>query len=49
VVSTGLFGITRVRRSVILLDWVATIMLVGGIRTLWRSGRRRDRREDDER
>ena len=48
-VSTGLFGITRVRRSVILLDWVATIMLVGGIRTLLRSGRRRDRREDDER
>ena len=49
VVSTGWFGIPRVRRSVILLDWVATIMLVGGIRTLWRSGRRRDRREDDER
>ena len=48
-VSTGLFGITRVRRSVILLDWVATIILVGGIRTLWRSGGRRDRREDDER
>ncbi len=49
VVSTGLFSIPRVRRSVILLDWGATIMLVGGIRTLWRSGRRRDRREDDER
>ena len=37
VVSTGWFGIPRVRRSVILLDWGATIMLVGGIRTLWRS------------
>ena len=49
VVSTGLFGIPRLRRSLILLDWGATIMLVGGIRTLWRSGRRRDRREDDER
>ena len=49
VVSTGLFGIPRLRRSLIFLDWGATIMLVGGIRTLWRSGRRRDRREDDER
>jgi FlaA1/EpsC-like NDP-sugar epimerase len=39
VVSTGLFGIPRVRRSVILLDWGATIMLVGGMRTLWRSVR----------
>ena len=37
VVSTGWFGIPRVRRSVILLDWGATIMLVGGIRSLWRS------------
>ncbi len=27
----------RVRRSVILLDWAATIMLVGGLRTVWRS------------
>ena len=39
VVSTDLFSIPRVRRSVILLDWGATIMLVGGIRTLWRSVR----------
>ena len=37
VVSTGWFGIPRVRRSVILLDWGTTIMLVGGIRSLWRS------------
>ena len=27
----------RVRRSVLLLDWGATILLVGGIRTIWRS------------
>jgi FlaA1/EpsC-like NDP-sugar epimerase len=39
VVSIDWFGIPRVRRSVILLDWGATIMLVGGIRTLWRSVR----------
>jgi FlaA1/EpsC-like NDP-sugar epimerase len=31
--------IPRVQRSVILLDWAATIMLVGGMRTLWRSVR----------
>ena len=35
--STGWVGIPRVRRSVILLDWGATIMLVGGMRMLWRS------------
>ena len=29
--------ITRVPRSVILLDWAATILAVGGIRALWRS------------
>ncbi len=39
VMSLGWFGIPRVRRSVILLDWGATIMLVGGMRTLWRSVR----------
>jgi len=30
-------GIPRIRRSIFLLDWACTIMLVGGIRTLWRS------------
>lgn len=29
--------ITRVPRSVILLDWAATILAIGGIRALWRS------------
>ena len=37
VLSTGWIGVPRVRRSVILLDWGATIMLVGGMRMLWRS------------
>jgi FlaA1/EpsC-like NDP-sugar epimerase len=37
VLSTGWIGIPRVRRSVILLDWGTTIMLVGGMRMLWRS------------
>jgi FlaA1/EpsC-like NDP-sugar epimerase len=27
----------RVRRSVLLLDWGATILLLGGLRTIWRS------------
>ncbi|MBM4021545.1 MAG: polysaccharide biosynthesis protein [Planctomycetes bacterium] len=36
--STGqLPWIPRVRRSVILLDWAATILLLGGLRTVWRS------------
>jgi FlaA1/EpsC-like NDP-sugar epimerase len=36
--STGRIpGIKRIPRSVILLDWACTIMLVGGMRTLWRS------------
>lgn len=40
VLSTGRFDwIPRMRRSVILLDWAATIMLVGGMRTVWRSFR----------
>jgi FlaA1/EpsC-like NDP-sugar epimerase len=40
VLSHGLVPwIPRIRRSVLLLDWAATIMLVGGIRTLWRSVR----------
>jgi FlaA1/EpsC-like NDP-sugar epimerase len=40
VLSTGLVPwIPRIPRSVLLLDWVATIMLVGGLRTLWRSFR----------
>ena len=29
----------RIRRSIILLDWAATILLLGGIRTVWRSVR----------
>jgi FlaA1/EpsC-like NDP-sugar epimerase len=29
----------RIQRSVILLDWAATILLLGGLRTLWRSVR----------
>ena len=38
--STGRFPIVpRVRRSVLLLDWGATILLLGGLRTLWRSVR----------
>jgi FlaA1/EpsC-like NDP-sugar epimerase len=38
--SAGLVPwIPRIRRSVILLDWAATIMLLGGIRTVWRSVR----------
>ena len=40
VLSTGLFpGIPRVRRSIIMIDWAATIMLLGGIRAVWRSVR----------
>jgi FlaA1/EpsC-like NDP-sugar epimerase len=40
VLSTGRAPwIPRIRRSVLLLDWAATIMLVGGMRTLWRSFR----------
>ena len=36
--STGRIpGVKRVPRSVILLDWASTILLVGGMRTLWRS------------
>ena len=36
--STGrLPSVKRVPRSVILLDWASTILLVGGMRTLWRS------------
>lgn len=38
--STGrLPWIPRIRRSIILLDWAATILLLGGIRTVWRSVR----------
>jgi FlaA1/EpsC-like NDP-sugar epimerase len=40
VLSTGRIPwIPRVRRSVILLDWAATILLLGGLRTVWRSVR----------
>ena len=36
--STGrISGLQRVPRSVMLLDWAATILVIGGIRTLWRS------------
>ena len=36
--STGRIpSVKRVPRSVILLDWASTILLVGGMRTLWRS------------
>lgn len=36
--STGRFpSFPRVRRSILLLDWGATILLLGGLRTLWRS------------
>ncbi len=38
VLSTGRIpGVQRIPRSVILLDWASTILLVGGMRTLWRS------------
>jgi len=38
--STGrLPWVPRIRRSIILLDWAATILLLGGIRTVWRSVR----------
>lgn len=38
--STGRFEwIPRIRRSVILLDWGATIILLGGLRAVWRSVR----------
>ncbi|NDC63187.1 MAG: polysaccharide biosynthesis protein [Planctomycetia bacterium] len=30
-------GLQRVPRSVLLLDWAATILVIGGIRALWRS------------
>ncbi|NCA11703.1 polysaccharide biosynthesis protein [bacterium] len=35
--SGRLAGVRRIPRSVILLDWVYTVMLVGGARALWRS------------
>jgi FlaA1/EpsC-like NDP-sugar epimerase len=36
--STGrLPAFPRVRRSILLLDWGATILILGGLRTLWRS------------
>jgi FlaA1/EpsC-like NDP-sugar epimerase len=34
--SNRLPGLPRVPRSVILLDWAATILMIGGIRALWR-------------
>ncbi len=38
-ISSGWLEVPRVRRSVLLLDWGCTILLVGGLRTLWRSVR----------
>jgi FlaA1/EpsC-like NDP-sugar epimerase len=37
VLSAGWFEVPRVQRSVVLLDWACTILLIGGIRTLYRS------------
>jgi FlaA1/EpsC-like NDP-sugar epimerase len=37
VLSAGWFDVPHVQRSVILLDWACTILLIGGIRTLYRS------------
>jgi FlaA1/EpsC-like NDP-sugar epimerase len=39
VISTGLLGVPRVQRSVILLDWACTILLIGGMRAVYRSVR----------
>jgi FlaA1/EpsC-like NDP-sugar epimerase len=37
VISTGWLGVPRVPRSVILLDWACTILLIGGMRAVYRS------------
>lgn len=37
VISTGWLGVPRVQRSVILLDWAGTVLLIGGMRTIYRS------------
>ncbi|NDC54611.1 MAG: polysaccharide biosynthesis protein [Planctomycetia bacterium] len=38
VLTSGRFGgVPHVPRGVILLDWAATILLIGGIRAVWRS------------
>jgi FlaA1/EpsC-like NDP-sugar epimerase len=37
VLSAGWFDVPHVQRSVVLLDWACTILLIGGIRTLYRS------------
>ena len=38
VLTSGRFGgVQHVPRGVILLDWAATILLIGGIRAVWRS------------
>jgi FlaA1/EpsC-like NDP-sugar epimerase len=39
VISTGWLGVPRVQRSVILLDWACTILLIGGMRAVYRSVR----------
>jgi FlaA1/EpsC-like NDP-sugar epimerase len=38
-ISTGRLEVPRVQRSVILLDWACTILLIGGIRAVYRSVR----------
>ena len=38
-ISTGRLEMPRVQRSVILLDWACTILLIGGIRAVYRSVR----------
>ena len=36
-ISTGILpGIPRVPRSVFLIDWATTILVIGGLRALWR-------------
>jgi FlaA1/EpsC-like NDP-sugar epimerase len=37
VISAGLLNVPRLARSVILIDWAGTILLIGGIRTVYRS------------
>ena len=39
VISTGWLGVPRVQRSVILLDWACTILMIGGMRAVYRSVR----------
>jgi FlaA1/EpsC-like NDP-sugar epimerase len=36
-ISTSRLGVPRIQRSVILLDWAGTILLIGGMRAVYRS------------